>query len=40
VLKVIDGFLHCDGENNVIILTEDVGKPQDFDPHRFAEQKL
>ncbi len=39
VLKVIDGFLHCDGENNVIILTEDVGKPQDFDPHRFAEQK-
>ncbi|WP_448376054.1 F0F1 ATP synthase subunit epsilon [Fervidobacterium sp.] len=38
ILKVIDGFLHCDGESNVIVLTEDVGKPQDFDPHKFSEQ--
>ncbi|WP_448376566.1 F0F1 ATP synthase subunit epsilon [Fervidobacterium sp.] len=40
ILKVIDGFLHCDGESNVIVLTEDVGKPQDFDPHKFSEQRL
>ncbi|MGQ9856150.1 MAG: F0F1 ATP synthase subunit epsilon [Fervidobacterium sp.] len=34
--KVIGGFMHCDGNDNVVILTEDVGRPEDFDPHKIA----
>uniref|UniRef100_A0A7C4VU87 F0F1 ATP synthase subunit epsilon n=1 Tax=Fervidobacterium thailandense TaxID=1008305 RepID=A0A7C4VU87_9BACT len=33
--RVVDGFLHCDGKSNVVILTEEVGKPEDFDPHKY-----
>ncbi|MFN6992204.1 MAG: F0F1 ATP synthase subunit epsilon [Fervidobacterium sp.] len=35
ILKVVDGFIHCDGSSNVVILTEEVGKPGDFDPHKY-----
>ncbi|MFN3691630.1 MAG: F0F1 ATP synthase subunit epsilon [Fervidobacterium sp.] len=35
ILKVVDGFIHCDGNSNVVILTEEVGKPEDFDPHKY-----
>jgi len=38
-LKVIDGFLHCDGNSNVVILTEEVGKPEEFDPHKFRKEE-
>lgn len=33
--RVVDGFLHCDGNSSVVILTEEVGRPEDFDPHRY-----
>ncbi|QTA37168.1 F0F1 ATP synthase subunit epsilon [Thermosipho ferrireducens] len=29
-----DGFVHCDGEN-VIIVTEDARLPEEIDPHHF-----
>lgn len=35
IYKVVDGFIHCDGNSNVVILTEEVGKPEDFDPHKY-----
>lgn len=33
--KVVDGFVHCDGNSNVVILTEELGRPEDFDPHKY-----
>ncbi|HOJ94852.1 MAG TPA: F0F1 ATP synthase subunit epsilon [Fervidobacterium nodosum] len=33
--RVVDGFIHCDGNSNVTILTEEVGKPEEFDPHKY-----
>ncbi len=33
--RVIDGFLHCNGNNEVVILTEELIKPEDYDPHKY-----
>jgi len=35
VYRVVDGFIHCDGKSNVVILTEEMGRPEEFDPHKY-----
>ncbi len=33
--RVIDGFLHCNGDSEVVILTEELIKPEEYDPHKY-----
>ncbi|HCI29951.1 MAG TPA: F0F1 ATP synthase subunit epsilon [Fervidobacterium sp.] len=35
VYRVVDGFIHCDGNSNVVVLTEEMGRPEEFDPHKY-----
>jgi len=35
VYRVVDGFIHCDGKSNVVVLTEEMGRPEDSIPHKY-----